>query len=113
MNQERNSEMNRRKFIVNGLAASAVAMVSSPAEANSTAPARSFKLNYAPHFGMFKNHTGNDLVTQLQFFREQGFTALEDNGLPERRIADQEKTGKPWLNLGLTMAVLFERKDFK
>src|SRR5262245_42285300 len=113
MNQERNSEMNRRKFIVNGLAASAVAMVSSPAEANSTAPARSFKLNYAPHFGMFKNHTGNDLVTQLQFFREQGFTALEDNGLPERPIADQEKIGKTLADLRMTMGVFVATKDFQ
>ena len=29
------------------------------------APARTFQLKYAPHFGMFKHHAGEDLIDQL------------------------------------------------
>ena len=40
-----------------------------------------FKLKYAPHFGMFKHHAGEDLIDQLKFMTEEGFTAIEDNGI--------------------------------
>lgn len=106
--------MNRRKFIATSAASGAAAIVMTPAEAaaGSTSGPRNFKLKYAPHFGMFKHHTGPDLVAQLQFFREQGFTALEDNGLPDRPIADQEKIGKTLADLKMTMGVFVATKDF-
>ncbi len=109
--------MNRRKFIATGLASGAAAIVASNASetiasAISKDPVRKFKLNYAPHFGMFRNHTGNDLVTQLQFFRDQGFTALEDNGLPTRPVADQELIGRTLADLKMTMGVFVATKDF-
>jgi hydroxypyruvate isomerase len=119
---ERNEEtkiMNRRKFIAAGLAsgaavASGVANNPLLAGTGSTIaePVRKFKLNYAPHFNMFPNHTGRDLVEQLQFFHEQGFPALEDNGLPDRPIADQEKIGKTLADLKMTMGVFVATKDF-
>ena len=40
-----------------------------------------FNLKYAPHFGMFKNIAGDDLVNQLNYIADQGFTAFEDNNL--------------------------------
>lgn len=106
--------MNRRKFIATSAASGAAAIVTTPTEAAaaSTSGPRNFKLKYAPHFGMFKHHTGPDLVAQLQFFREQGFTALEDNGLPDRPIADQEKIGKTLADLKMTMGVFVANKDF-
>jgi len=109
--------MNRRKFIATGLASSAAAIITSSASetiasAISKDPVRKFKLNYAPHFGMFRNHTGNDLVAQLQFFRDQGFTAIEDNGLPTRPVADQELIGKTLADLKMTMGVFVATKDF-
>ncbi|GAB3534082.1 hypothetical protein GCM10027443_20660 [Pontibacter brevis] len=60
---------------------------------------------YAPHFGMFKETAGDDLVSQLRFMRDQGFTALEDNGLMGRPVSDQEKIGKELARLGMTMGV--------
>ena len=69
------------------------------------APKRKFKLNYAPHFGMFKNTAGDDLLKQLQFMANQGFTALEDNGLMGRPVEMQEKIGKELARLGMTMGV--------
>ena len=40
-----------------------------------------FTLKYAPHFGMFGNHAGNDPVDQLKFAADEGFHAWEDNGM--------------------------------
>lgn len=68
-------------------------------------PARKFKLNYAPHFGMFTAHAGEDLVAQLEFMAAEGFTALEDNGMRNRPIADQERIGRALDRLGMRMGV--------
>ena len=38
-----------------------------------------FKMKFAPHIGMFKEHAGEDVLYQIQFMADQGFTALEDN----------------------------------
>jgi len=64
-----------------------------------------FNLKYAPHFGMFKHSAGDDLVDQLQFMAEAGFTALEDNGMMKRDVATQEKIGSELERLGMDMGV--------
>ena len=51
---------------------------------------RRFKLDYAPHFGMFRQSAGDDLVDQLRFMADQGFTAFEDNGMRGRPVEEQE-----------------------
>ena len=66
---------------------------------------RKFKLAYAPHFGMFAAHAGNDLVAQLEFMAGEGFTALEDNGMKGRSVADQERIGKALARLNMRMGV--------
>ncbi len=68
-------------------------------------PEHAFNLDYAPHFGMFKNHTGDDLVDQLKFMADKGFKSLEDNGLLGRSVSDQEKIGKTLDALGMRMGV--------
>jgi hydroxypyruvate isomerase len=70
-----------------------------------TTSARTFKLHYAPHFGMFRQHAGPDLVAQLEFMRAEGFTALEDNGLRGRDVAVQETIGRTLDRLGMRMGV--------
>lgn len=103
--------MKRRQFIASGLAAGALV---STAETVSAGPEqRKFKLRYAPHFGMFKNHAGDDLVDQLKFMADQGFTALEDNDLPARPVADQERIGQALSKLGMQMGVFVATKDFR
>ncbi|MCA1759942.1 MAG: twin-arginine translocation signal domain-containing protein, partial [Bacteroidales bacterium] len=78
--------MERRNFIKNA-AASGIAMAGLGSVFGATASESvmsneaNFKLKYAPHFGMFKNSAGDDLIDQLKFMADQGFTALEDNGL--------------------------------
>lgn len=112
--------MKRRDFVTKTLAAGSAALamstsvlgasaalpfVKGPVLPAPAAPKRKFKLNYAPHFGMFKNMAGDDLVKQLQFMADQGFTALEDNGLMGRPADVQEKIGKELARLNMTMGV--------
>lgn len=105
--------MNRRDFLATGatvvVGASAMEGLATPI---ASAPAHKFKLNYAPHFGMFKNHAGEDLIDQLKFMADQGFTALEDNGAPDRPVEVQEKIGKALADLKMTMGVFVATKDF-
>ena len=64
-----------------------------------------FKLKYAPHFGMFKNSAGEDLIDQIKFMADQGFTAFEDNGMMKREPALQSKIGETLAKLNMTMGV--------
>jgi len=102
--------MKRRNFIRNA-AASGVAMagfgnvMGAAASESVASDAKEFKLQYAPHFGMFKNLAGDDLIDQIKFMADQGFTAFEDNGMPRRDVATQEKIGETLEKLGMTMGV--------
>ena len=100
----------RRAFLQSTLAlvgafASSQALADTAAVFQRTTPARKFKLNYAPHFGMFKTHAGEDLVAQLEFMAQEGFTALEDNGLRDRPVAVQEQIGRTLDRLHMRMGV--------
>ncbi|MCS6967769.1 MAG: TIM barrel protein [Cytophagales bacterium] len=64
-----------------------------------------FNLNYAPHFGMFEHHAGKNLIDQLKFMYDEGFTALEDNELMQRPASDQTKIGETLAKLGMQMGV--------
>ncbi len=100
--------MKRRNFIQAGLttAASTFAFSSSRATEFTTAlAAKPFKLNYAPHEGMFNNHAGKDFIDQLKFMADQGFRGVEDNGLLERPAVEQDRIGKTLEQLGMTMGV--------
>jgi len=67
--------------------------------------ARKFRLAYAPHFGMFRQHASGGLVAELEFMAAEGFTALEDNGLKGRSAADQELIGRTLARLDMRMGV--------
>lgn len=100
--------MNRRDFLHLGMAASAATVVHSNtafAFASPTQAKRKFKLNYAPHFGMFKTHAGDNPIDELKFMADQGFTALEDNGLMKRPVEMQQQIGDTLAKLGMTMGV--------
>ncbi len=66
---------------------------------------RRFGLDYAPHFGMFRHHAGEDLLDQLRFMHDEGFRALEDNGMPRRDVALQKRIGAELERLGMRMGV--------
>jgi hydroxypyruvate isomerase len=88
----------RRDFLKKSATAGA-AIVAAPAVFGSAAakgisetdPGTPFKLKYAPYFGMFKEHCGEDLVDNIKFCKDTGFRAMFDNGLMGRPAAEQEK----------------------
>lgn len=85
--------------------------------AQETTAAPKFKLGYAPHPGMFKHSAGQDVLDQIQFCADQGFTAFEYNGLPNETPEMQEKIGSTLQSLGMQMGVFvaygsFDRPTF-
>ena len=68
-------------------------------------PKNKLNLNYAPHFGMFKHSAGEDLIDQLNFMADEGFTAFEDNNLKKRSISDQNKIASTLTKRNLRMGV--------
>ena len=65
----------------------------------------SFNLDYAPHFGMFKNHAGANLIDQIQFMYDNGFRSIEDNGMKSRTKSVQDKISKKLESLNMRMGV--------
>ncbi len=101
----------RRSFVAGSAAGLASTLLVQAAQAannkkkiNRLQPRR-FQCRYAPHFGMFKEHAGEDLVAQLNFMADQGFTALEDNGLMGRPADVQVRIGETLAKRGMTMGV--------
>lgn len=108
--------VSRRAFVTavgaaTGAAALGASWSSPLAGASMRAPAPPFALDYAPHFGMFQQHAGADLVDQLTFMHEQGFRSLEDNGLRGRAVAEQERIGRTLARLGMRMGVFVVNPD--
>ena len=98
--------VDRRDFVKKTVAAGALLATGETASAAApTQGARTFKLRYAPHFGMFRQHGGQDLVGQLEFMAAEGFTALEDNGMKGRSVSDQELVARTMTRLEMRMGV--------
>lgn len=109
--------MNRRSFLAAGAGAMVaahagraedvrrsghgVALAAQPSRSNGSR----FRLKYAPHFGMFRHHAGDDPIDQLEFGADEGFTAWEDNGMKGRPVDLQERIGSTMERLGMTMGV--------
>jgi hydroxypyruvate isomerase len=64
-----------------------------------------FHLNYAIHEGTFRNLGGPAFTDQMKFAYDQGFRAIEDNGMMDRQPADQARIGDTLQQLGMTMGV--------
>jgi hydroxypyruvate isomerase len=101
--------MNRRNFLSKSVLAAGAATISTTATALAATPTNvpptKFKLLYAPHFGMFENSAGKDLFDQLKFMADNGFMALEDNGMLKRTTETQTKIGETLAKLGMKMGV--------
>ncbi len=111
--------MDRRTFLATSVTAGAAAALRvAPAAGAQDKPAaaasgkHAFKLKYAPHFGQFKQHAGEDPLDQLKFIADQGFRALEDNGMAGRPVEEQEKIGREMARLGLTMGAFCASIEF-
>jgi hydroxypyruvate isomerase len=96
--------MQRRNFIKTTFATAAASLVGGSVFAANSSK-NTFKLNYAPHFGMFENSAGSDLFDQLKFMNDAGFRALEDNGMMARTPEMQAKIGEAMAKLNMAMGV--------
>ncbi|WP_259014868.1 hydroxypyruvate isomerase family protein [Emticicia fluvialis] len=97
--------MKRRNFIKNTFSVAGVSAVPFTDKINFLAGQNNFKIKYAPHFGMFRHSAGEDLIDQLKFMADVGFTALEDNGMMGRTPEMQTKIGETMAKLGMQMGV--------
>ncbi|XLS28957.1 hydroxypyruvate isomerase family protein [Flavobacteriaceae bacterium M23B6Z8] len=107
--------MKRRNFITNSLLGSAaLGLMPSKAFSSSsdTMAKHRFNLKYAPHDGMFKAHAGADILDQLKFIADEGFTAFEDNEMKNRSPETQKAIGKLMEELGLEMGVFVGHKIY-
>ncbi len=115
--------MDRRTFMTTGLAAgAAISAGAFPSERAGAEPAElskkgKFKLKYAPYFGMFRNHAGNDPIDQLKFMADEGFRAAFDNEIADRSKQQQEAIAGQIERLDMMLGPFiacaeFERKTF-
>ena len=108
--------MKRRSFLKKSIVLSALPFITSNLigrnhtdKKNADQP---FNLNYAPHFGMFKNNAGDDLIDQIQYMYDRGFRSLEDNGMKNRSISTQNKISSKMGSLGMDMGVFVAHKIY-
>lgn len=104
--------MQRRDFLTTTAAGAMAMSLPTVSMATQNDKPKPFQLKYAPHFGMFRNLGGKDFIGQLEFMADQGFTALEDNGMMGRSLEDQEKIAKAMSRLGMEMGVFVATKSF-
>ncbi len=101
--------MQRKHFMQNALLGSASLFAAGIAKATDRKSGanydKPFHLNYGIHDGMFKNSAGNDFIDQIKFGYDNGFRAIEDNGLSGRPIEQQQKIGDALASLGMSMGV--------
>jgi hydroxypyruvate isomerase len=98
--------MERRHFVTAMAAAAAVS------EVRGQSNRAKFRLKYGPHPGMFRASAGEDILDQIQFSADQGFTGWEDNGANRRDPALQTKIGEKLAKVGMTMGVFVSFGDF-
>ncbi|TWU64879.1 hydroxypyruvate isomerase family protein [Crateriforma conspicua] len=104
--------MKRREFLQVAAAASAGVVTTTPSVRASESVTR-FRMAFAPHFGMFTSSAGDDLVDQLKFAADQGFTAWEDNLMRDRSVADQERVAAAMQQLEMKMGVISALRGIK
>ncbi|MEO1524720.1 MAG: TIM barrel protein [Planctomycetota bacterium] len=102
--------IDRRKFLTASTAAAATLLPMSRVMAQDEAG--KFSLGYAPHPGSFKASAGKDVIDQIKFSADQGFTAFEYNGLPNETPAMQEAIGKTLADLDMQMGVFVAYGSF-
>jgi hydroxypyruvate isomerase len=112
---------NSRRHFIKKAAATGAAIFAAPAVFGSiTLPKNQkvtdaitpFKLKYAPPFGMFHEHAGDDIVDNIKFCHDMGFRAMFDNGLMSRPVEDQEKIANEMHRLGMELGPFVLYADF-
>lgn len=77
-------------------------------------PARDpFRMHFAPHPGSFKHSAGPDVLDQIRFAHDQGFTAWEHNSMPNEPVEMQTRIGDLLERLKMKMGVFVAFADFE
>ncbi|MBE8720441.1 hydroxypyruvate isomerase family protein [Sphingobacterium pedocola] len=102
--------MKRSDFVKNAglLVGSSVFLNSSlnaATQDNNNMKNQTFKLDYAPHQGMFSTSAGKGFLDEIQYMYDLGFRSIEDNGMPGRSVEEQKKAGELLVRLGMRMGV--------
>ncbi|MFK8162011.1 MAG: hydroxypyruvate isomerase family protein [Lewinella sp.] len=92
------------------LAAGTTACATTAAATTPLPSAEKYNLAFAPHGGMFKAHAGENILDQIQWAADHGFTAWEDNGMPNRTPEMQAKIGDLLVKNDMTMGVFVANK---
>jgi hydroxypyruvate isomerase len=107
--------MKRRNFLTSGLMAGAATALSVSASATPVtpqpAPEKPFNLLFGFHDGMFAQHAGKDFLDQIRWAHDQGFRAIEDNGMMSRTPEQQQQIGNLLAKLGMQMGVFVVTSD--
>ncbi|EMI57066.1 hydroxypyruvate isomerase [Rhodopirellula sallentina SM41] len=75
--------------------------------------AEHFTLAFAPHPMMFKSLAGDNVLDQIRFAHDQGFTAWEHNPMAGETPRMQEEVGKLLQTLNMQMGVFVGYSDFE
>jgi len=108
---QQDKNISRRGFMASA-AVAAVAISTATSTMRAANPSKKFKLKYAPSFGMFKQHAGDDPIDQLKFMSDQGFTAMFDNRLMKKPSDVQDKIAKEMSRLNMTLGPFVLYADF-
>ncbi|HEX2969521.1 MAG TPA: TIM barrel protein [Bacteroidales bacterium] len=109
----------RRNFIKKASTTGA-AIIAAPAvfgsvvsgkQQKATDAVKPFRLKYAPSPGTFKMNAGEDLVDNIKFCHDQGFRAIFDNGLMQRKPEDQDRIMNELNRLGMDIGPYVLRAD--
>jgi len=87
------------------LTAGSLALANKGFSKNVSSKGQPFKLDYAPHDGMFAASAGRDFIDQIKYMYDLGFRSIEDNGMPNRPPEMQSKIGETLAKLGMRMGV--------
>ena len=101
----------RRNFMASAATVAVTASAVAPT-AKAASTSNKFRLKYAPSFGMFRQHAGNDPIDQLKFMADQGFSAMFDNGMMRKPKDLQKKIAKETQRLGMTIGPFVLYADF-
>lgn len=108
--------MKRRNFLTAGaLSTAGIALGASQASAEVNAFAaqnHTFKLDYAPHFGMFRQSAPGGVLNELDFMAERGFKSMEDNDMKKRPLDMQKKIAAKMEKHGMRMGVFVAHTIF-
>jgi hydroxypyruvate isomerase len=104
--------MQRRRFLKAASAGALAVSLHPVTRAWPGVAAEPFRLKYAPHFGMFKQHAGDDPLDQLKFMADEGFRALEDNWMGRRPVEEQDRIAAELGRLEMDMGVFVAHGEF-